>query len=249
MRPNLAGKAVLVTGGSRRIGAEIARFLHAHGAAIAIHYRSSRTEAESLAASFNEARPASGIALGADLLDIASSGRLVESCIGAFGRLDGLICNASSFFATPIGQITEEHWLDLVGTNLKAPLFLSQAAAIPLRASRGAIVNITDIHADRPLKGFPVYCAAKAGLSGLTRALAAELAPDVRVNAVAPGPILWPHDDTFDAAARAAIVDHTLMKRCGDPMDIAQAVLFFMAESPFVTGQILAIDGGRTAYL
>lgn len=249
MQANLAGKVVLVTGGGRRIGAEIARLLHAHGAATVVHFRSSRIEAESLVASLNAARPDSALALSADLLDVPSMEKLVEGCMAAFGRLDALVCNASSFLATPLGSITEEDWLNLIGTNLKAPLFLSQAAARPLRVSRGAIVNITDIHADQPLKGFPVYCAAKAGLAGLTRALALELAPEVRVNAIAPGPILWPHDDTFDPAARAEIVDDTLLKRCGEPMDIARAVLFFLSDGPFITGQVLAVDGGRSAHL
>jgi len=249
MGPKLAGKVVLITGAGRRVGATTGRLLHAHGACVAIHYRKSAMEAESLTASLNRSRPDSAIALQADLLDPVSSGRLVEACVDSFGKLNALVCNASSFFGTPLGQIDEQDWRDLMGTNLKAPLFLSQAAATQLRASHGAVVNVTDIHADRPLKGFPLYCAAKAGLAGLTRALALELAPEVTVNAVAPGPILWPEDGTFNAKDRVAIIDHTLLKRCGEPLDVARAVLFFLADAPFVTGQILAIDGGRTVHL
>ncbi|MEO8410157.1 MAG: SDR family oxidoreductase, partial [Propionivibrio sp.] len=157
--------------------------------------------------------------------------------------------NASSFFPTPLGSIDAAAWDDLVGTNVKAPLFLSQAAAPHLRAARGAVVNITDIHAERPLAGYPLYCAAKAGLLGLTRALAIELAPQVRVNAVAPGPILWPDDNAFDADARERIVAHTLLERAGSPQDVAGAVCFLLDGANYVTGQVINVDGGRTAHL
>ena len=186
----------------------------------------------------------------ADLLDTDQLSRLIDTVTSHSGRLDILINNASSFYPTPLASITENQWTDLIGTNLKAPLFLSQAAAPHLERSGGCIVNITDIHAERPLKGYPLYCAAKAGLLGLTRALALELGPRVRVNAVAPGPIEWPqgtHD--FPPEARTAIIAHTLLKRVGSPADIAQAVKFLIFDAPYVTGQVINVDGGRTAHL
>lgn len=245
----LAGKAILVTGAAKRVGAEIVRHVHAMGAAVALHFRSGSAEAEALCRECNAQRADSAISLRADLLDVAALPALVQAVLDHFGRLDGLVNNASSFFATPLGSIAEQDWSDLIGSNLKAPLFLSQAAAPALKASRGAIVNITDIHAERPLRNYPLYCAAKAGLAGLTRALALELAPEVRVNAVAPGPIQWPEGDAFDAAERSAIIDHTLLKRVGEPADIARTVAFLLAEAPYVTGQIIAVDGGRSAHL
>lgn len=245
----LAGKVVLVTGAARRVGEAIARHLHGAGATVALHYRHAATEAQALAAEFEALRPGSAACLQADLLDTASLPGLVEGVLERFGRLDGLVNNASSFFPTPLGDITEASWDDLVGSNFKAPLFLTQAAAPALAASCGAVVNITDIHAERPLAGYALYCAAKGALLTLTRALAVELGPAVRVNAVAPGPILWPAGDDFPAAARAAIVDHTLLKREGSPDDIARAVRFLLAEATYVTGQVINVDGGRSAHL
>jgi pteridine reductase len=244
----LEGKVILVTGGARRVGAAIVRRLHVAGASVLLHYRSASSAAETLADELGSARPGSVRTLRADLLATDGLPALVDRALQAFGRLDGLVNNASSFFATPVGAIREADWTDLIGTNLKAPLFLSQAAAPSLRESRGAIVNIVDIHAERPLARYPVYCAAKAGLAGLTRALAIELAPEVRVNGVAPGPIAWPETDDFDPGERAAIVEHTLLKRVGDPEDIAGAVAYLLS-APYVTGQILAVDGGRSAHL
>ncbi len=249
MASSLQDKTVLVTGAARRVGAEIARVLHAEGASLALHYRSATAEAQSLVAEFNAARPGSALAFQADLLETDHLARLVADVAEHFGQLDALVNNASSFFATPIGSIGEREWDDLLGTNLKAPLFLAQAAATHLAVARGAIVNITDIHAERPLKNYPLYCAAKAGLAGLTRALALELAPHVRVNAIAPGPILWPEDGAFDAAAQANVISRTLLKRGGDPADIARTVRFLLADAPYVTGQILAVDGGRSVFL
>ena len=249
-----AAPAILVTGAARRVGAEIARALHAAGACVAIHYRSSAAEADRLAAELNAARPDEGgesaATFAADLLAIDALPRLVEAAVARFGRLDALVNNASSFYATKVGAVDTAAWDDLSGSNLKAPLFLAQAAAPHLERSGGCIVNITDIHAERPLKGYPLYCAAKAGLLGLTRALALELGPRVRVNAVAPGPIEWPqgtHD--FPSEARTAIIAHTLLKRVGSPADIAQAVKFLIFDAPYVTGQVINIDGGRTAHL
>jgi pteridine reductase len=243
-----AGKVMLVTGGARRVGAAIVRRLHASGASIAIHYRDSTLAADDLADTLNATRPGSAICLHADLLDLAALPDLVDSVIEAFGRLDGLVNNASSFFPTPLGSIDASAFEDLVGSNFRAPLFLAQAAASHLRRAGGAIVNITDIHAERPLAGYPLYSAAKGALLALTRALAIELAPAVRVNAVAPGPILWPDDAQFPDLERAAIVAHTLLGRAGTPDDLADAVEFLI-NAKYVTGQVLNVDGGRTAHL
>jgi len=247
--PN-AAPAVLVTGAARRVGAEISRALHAAGASIAIHYRSSSAAAEQLAAALNRVRADSAAVFQADLLDVGALPRLVASAAQRFGRLDALVNNASSFFATDLATLDAAAWDDLVGTNLKAPLFLAQAAAPHLDSSGGCIVNITDIHAERPLKGYPLYCAAKAGLLGLTRALALELGPRVRVNAIAPGAIEWPQNQSdFPPAERAAIIDHTLLKRVGSPADIAGTVKFLVFDAPYITGQVINVDGGRTARL
>ena len=241
---------ILVTGAARRIGAEIARVLHGAGANIALHCRATEAEADTLAATFNACREKSALAVRHDLRDTAGLAGMVEGVVAHFGRLDALVNNASSFFPTPIGTIGAEAWDDLIGSNLKGPLFLSQAAAAHLALTRGCIVNITDVHAERPLKGYPLYCAAKAGLLGLTRALALELGPAVRVNAVAPGAIQWPENDTdFPPAEQQAIIDHTLLKRVGSPADIARTVKFLIFDAPYVTGQVINVDGGRTAHL
>lgn len=248
---------ILVTGAARRVGAEIARVLHAAGARVAVHYRGSAVAAAALAAELNALRPESAVTFAADLLDVDALPQLVEQVMAHFGRLDGLINNASSFYATKVPTGTQSAgagdlvaWDDLVGTNLKAPFFLAQAAAPHLAAAGGCIVNITDIHAERPLKGFPIYCAAKGGLLNLTRSLAIELAPAVRVNAVAPGPIEWPEDEiSFPATERAAIIEHTLLKRVGSPNDIALTVKFLVFDAPYITGQVINVDGGRTAHL
>lgn len=245
----MIGKTVLVTGAAKRVGRSIAREVHAAGANIMLHYRSAVVAAEAMVAELNSIRPDSACCQQADLLDIDALSDLVENTVGRFGRLDGLVNNASSFFATPLGQIDLAAWDDLVGSNFKAPLFLTQAAAPHLRAVHGAVVNITDIHAERPLAGYPLYCAAKAGLLGLTRALAIEMAPQVRVNAVAPGPILWPDDSSFNSETRDRIVDHTLLKRAGSPLDIARTVRFLLDDASYVTGQVINVDGGRTAHL
>ena len=245
MNPALPDHAVLITGGARRVGASIVRALHAAGARIAIHHRNSGSEATVLAAELNAQRAGSVIVLQADLLDVAQLPGLVQATLAAFGRLDVLINNASSFYETPVGQITTSQWDDLLGTNLKAPLFLAQAAAPALRASQGLILNIADIHGLRPLKNYPVYSAAKAGLISLTLSLARELAPQVRVNAIAPGPVLFPETGLSDER-QADIVNRTLLGRRGTPEDIAQAALFFAAHAPYVTGPVLAVDGGRS---
>ena len=246
----LDGKAVLVTGGAKRLGAAICRRLHAAGASLLVHYRASALEANSLQVELN-ARRGSSVALGqADLLKLPAVTKLVEMALERFGRLDAVVNNASTFYATPVGSISERAWDDLVGTNLKAPLFLAQAAAPELRKARGCIVNIIDVHAEFPLANYPVYTAAKGGLLALTRALARDLGPDVRVNGVAPGTILWPEDESWnDDLARQRIINRTALKRMGEPDDVAQAVEFLVAAAPYVTGQIIAVDGGRSINL
>ncbi len=246
MEQNLAGKTVIVTGAARRVGAAIARRLHAAGANLMLHYKSAEPDAVALQSELNASRKDSVALVRADLLDIAGLAEIVRNTVVRFDRIDALVNNASSFFPTPVGDISDEHWDDLIGTNLKAPLFLAQAAAPHLKKAGGCIVNITDIHAERPLKNYVVYSIAKAGLAGMTRSLARELGPDIRVNGVAPGPILWPEDDAFDEVSRQRIVSHTLLKRAGEPDDLARAVYFLIAEAPYVTGQIIAVDGGRS---
>ncbi|CAG0966573.1 partial tropinone reductase I, partial [Rhodocyclaceae bacterium] len=212
--------------------------------------RSSAVEAGRLAAELEAQRPGSAATAQADLLDATALSGLVAATVARFGRLDALVNNASSFYATPVGTIDEAAWADLMGSNLKGPLFLAQAAAPHLAAAAGVIVNITDVHAERPLKGYPLYSAAKAGLLGLTRALAIELAPQVRVNAVAPGAIEWPATGgDVPPAEREAIVAHTLLKRTGSPEDIARTVKFLVFDAPYITGQVINVDGGRTAHL
>jgi len=245
----MSGKTILVTGAARRLGSAIARELHATGANLMLHYRQASAAAAALASELNAVRPSSAACLQADLLDVETLPRLVADTVARFGRLDALVNNASSFFPTPLGTIDLASWDDLIGSNLKAPLFLTQAAAPHLIAAQGSVVNITDIHAERPLAAYPLYCAAKAGLLGLTRALAIELAPRVRVNAVAPGPILWPDSGVFDNAARQDIVAHTLLQRAGCPQDIARAVCYLLNDADYITGQVINVDGGRTAHL
>jgi pteridine reductase len=239
------GKTVLITGGAKRVGAAICRRLHLAGANLMLHYRSSAGEARLLQAELNHARPNSVALIQADLLDLPKLPSVVEQTLQTYGRLDALVNNASTFFPTPIGEITEAHWHDLIGTNLQVPLFLAQAAAPALRKTQGAIVNLSDIHAERPLKNYVIYSIAKAGLAGLTRSLARELAPEVRVNAVAPGPILWPDDESFDELSRQRIISHTPLKREGTPDDIARAVHFLLADGNYITGETLNVDGGR----
>ena len=241
----MQNKTVLITGGAKRVGAAICRRLHADGATLMLHYRRSAGEARLLQAELNHLRPDSVALIQADLLDDAKLPAMVEQTVQRFGRLDALVNNASSFFRTPIGDITADDWADLVGTNVRAPLFLSQAAAPALKKAQGAIVNIADIHAERPLKSYVVYSVAKAALVGLTRSLARELAPDVRVNAVAPGPVMWPEEEAFDELARARILSHTPLRREGLPDDVAKAVHFLLADAPYTTGETINVDGGR----
>jgi pteridine reductase len=243
------GKVVLITGAARRVGAAIARRLHGAGAKVVVHYHRSEREAQSLRDELNAVRADSVALIQADLLNLSGLAEMIRNTVARFDRLDVLVNNASTFHATPVGEIAESDWDSLVGTNVKAPLFLSQAAAPYLRKTLGCIVNITDIHAERPLKNYAVYSLAKSALAGLTLSLARELGPEIRVNAVAPGPILWPEDDSFDELARQRVISHTLLKRAGEPEDIARTVLFLVADSPYVTGQIIAVDGGRSINL
>jgi pteridine reductase len=240
----LAGQTALVTGGARRVGAEIVKHLHAAGATVAIHYRNSQAEAQALAAECNARRANSAAIFGADLLQLDAIAALIAAVTARCGGPHILVNNASSFYPTPFGQLTGAQWTDLMGSNLMAPLFLAQAAAGALKRAHGVIVNIVDIHGLRPLPGYIIYSTAKAALIHLTKALARELAPQVRVNAIAPGPVLWP-DSGVDELQRQEIVRSTLLQRAGTPADVARAVCFF-ASAPFVTGQILAIDGGRS---
>ncbi len=247
MEGAVQGKVILVTGGGKRVGAAICRRLHAAGATIALHYRSSAQEALALQDELNARRENSAAAFSADLLDLAALQALVNQVIARFGQLDALVNNASSFYATPLVAVDEAQWNDLSGTNLRAPLFLAQAAADELRRQHGCIVNIVDIHAERPMHGHLLYSVAKAGLVALTRGLAQEMAPQVRVNAVAPGVILWPENDLWeDETQRRKIVAHTLLKREGEPDDIARTVAFLIQDAPYITGQVISVDGGRS---
>ncbi|MFA6971149.1 MAG: pteridine reductase [Gallionella sp.] len=243
----MQGKVMLVTGGAKRVGAAICRRLHAAGATIALHYRTSASEALALQDELNSLRSDSAAAFSADLLDLPTLPRLVEQVTARFGRLDAVVNNASSFYATPLAGVDETQWHDLLGTNLRAPLFLAQAAEKELRRQHGCIVNIVDIHAERPMQGHLLYSVAKAGLVALTRGLAQEMAPQVRVNAVAPGVILWPDSlEWEDQAQRRKIVAHTLLKREGEPDDIAKTVAFLIQDAPYITGQVISVDGGRS---
>lgn len=246
----MGARVVLITGGAKRVGAAICRRLHAAGSDLMVHYRSSSDEARALQDELNARRADSVALVRADLLRAGAAATLVADTVERFGGIDVLVNNASSFYSTPVGEITEQAWDDLVGTNLKAPLFLSQAAAPHLRRRQGCIVNVIDIHAERPLKNYLVYNAAKGGLLALTRSLARELGPEVRVNGVSPGAIMWPEDDEWqDEVARQRIVNTSLLKRVGEPDDIARAVAFFVHEAPYVTGQVLAVDGGRNVHI
>lgn len=243
---SLAGQWALVTGGARRVGAEIVRTLHAAGSGVVVHHRGSPDAAAALVGDLNELRAGSAFAVSGDILDTPRLASLVEGITARTGRLDTLVNNASSFYPTPLDQVTEDQWEDLVGTNLKAPLFLAQAALPWLRESQGCIVNIIDIHAIRPLKNHPVYGAAKAGLSFLTKALARDLAPQVRVNGVAPGAVLWP-DGGISDATKEVVLRQIPLHRTGEPADIAGCILYLVRDATYVTGQVIAVDGGRSA--
>lgn len=235
----------LVTGAARRVGATIARTLHAAGYDIALHHRHSAGEAATLLAELEAVRPGSALAVQADLAEIERVPALVERVLARFGRLDALVNNASAFYPTPIGSATPAQWNELFASNAQAPFFLVQAAWPALRERRGAIVNLVDIYAERALADHPIYVMAKAALAAMTRTLAQDLAPEVRINGVAPGAVLWPAQGK-DYDDRAALLARTPLKRAGTPEDVASAVLWLLRDAPFVTGQVIRVDGGRT---
>jgi len=243
---SLTGRWALITGSGKRIGATIAETLHGAGANVVIHYFRSSDSADALVDRLNSVRAGSAIAVGADIRDSSRLEPLVAGIVARTGRLDILINNASSFYPTELGTVTEQDWDDLVHSNLKAPLFLCQAALPHLRATGGTIVNMIDIHARRPLRHYHVYGAAKAGLAMLTRSLARDLAPEIRVNGVAPGAILWPEDDEMKESVKQNIVGRIPLGRPGEPADIANTILFLVRDAPYITGQIIAVDGGRS---
>lgn len=239
------GKVVFITGAARRVGAQIARAVHAHNASVVIHYRHSAQSAEALCSELNAGRPGSAAAIQGDLNIGADLPGLAQQAVECFGRVDALVNNASSFYPTPVGESTLAQWDDLMGSNLRAPFFLSQALAGELGKNAGCIVNMVDIHASRPLKEHPIYCAAKAGLVMLTQSLAKELGPHIRVNGIAPGPVMWPENQTDDSA-KEKIIEGTLLKRPGSPQDVANTAVFLIRDATYTTGQIIAVDGGRS---
>lgn len=241
-------KTILITGGAKRIGRQMAKTLHAAGHNIAVHYRSSSGAANQLVDELNGIRDNSSVSIQADLLDINAIPRLMDAVIERFGRLDVLINNASSFYPTPIELLEEEFWNDLVGSNLKAPSFMAKYAAKHLREAGGTIINIVDIHARNPMANHPIYCSAKAGLEMLTKALARDLAPAIRVNAISPGAILWPEQQSSEAE-QAEILRKIPLQRLGDPTDIAQLALFLIDQADYITGQVIAVDGGRSVMI
>lgn len=243
----LDNKTILITGGAKRIGACVARLLHNHGTNLIIHYNRSATAAEQLASELNTERESSVSLFQGDLRDITEIRNQARNAIYAGSGLDGLINNASSFFPTPMQSATEDQWQHIMDINVKAPFFLSQALAPYLKKSQGSIVNITDIYADRPLAEHPIYSASKAALVSLTKSLARELGPDVRVNGISPGAILWPENDG-DEVSQQRLISSTPLKRIGEPDDIAKAVVFLLQSADFITGQIINVDGGRTTY-
>ena len=238
-------KTALVTGGSKRIGATTVRLLHEAGYNLVIHCRLSRQSADSLAEELNKNRVDSARVIQGDLNDETIYNNLIEQAFKCWNRLDVLVNNASSFYPTPVGSITMDDWHNLINSNMKAPLFLAQAAAPYLKQTQGNIINMLDVHAQRPMKEHPVYCAAKAGLAMLTMSLAKELGPNIRVNGVAPGAILWP-DNEMPEHTKKLILERTSLKKAGDPIDIAKTILFLVRDAHYITGQIIAVDGGRT---
>lgn len=242
----LASKVALVTGAARRIGAEIARTLHDAGMNVVLHYNASEEEAIALCEKLNQIRKNSAAAFRADMQEQESEKNLIQQAAGVWKRLDVLVNNASRFYRTTMGKVTEYAWDDLMNSNVKAPFFLAQAAAPYLAANQGCIVNITDIHAERPLRDYSIYCISKSALLMATRVLAKELGPLIRVNAVAPGPIIWPEgENQLSEEEKQKIIDSTALLRAGDPAYIAKAVLFFVRDAEYVTGQVLSVDGGR----
>jgi pteridine reductase len=244
---NDLARNVLITGAAKRIGAACARLLHSEGCNVFLHYRSSAAEAQQLCDELNQLRPGSAKIMQADLLNMPELEAVAREASVAWGGVDVLVNNASSFYPTVMSEVSERQWDELLGSNLKAPFFLSQALAKTLAGNKGCIVNIVDIHAERGLSGYPVYSIAKAGLAAMTKVLAKELGSAVRVNGVAPGAILWPDNDLSEATKRE-ILQRVMLKRSGEPGDVAKAVLFLIKDADYITGQILTVDGGRTLF-
>ncbi|MDQ7089519.1 MAG: pteridine reductase [Methylococcales bacterium] len=240
-------KNILITGAAKRIGAACATLLHRQGCNIILHYRESETQVRELCTLLNQQRPNSAQIIQADLLDFAALKQLADQATAIWGKIDGLVNNASAFYPTPLASVTEKTWDDLMGCNLKAPFFLSQALMETLGANNGCIINIIDIHAERGLKDYPIYSMAKSGLASMTRILAKELAPSIRVNGISPGAIIWPEDELSEAA-KGDIMSRIALKRAGEPDDIAKMVAFFINDAPYITGQIINVDGGRTLF-
>lgn len=238
-------KVVLITGGARRLGAEIVRHLHARGWRILLHYRHSAREAQALCATLNQQQADSCHLLPADLAQSRDIQQLAQAAMQHWGAVHALVNNASSFYPTPIETASGADWDDLFASNARAPFFLIQALLPALRQQQGAIVNLIDIHAERPLRQHTLYCMAKAAHAMMTRALAQELAPAVRVNGIAPGAILWP-EQIPDSAVQQNILNSIPLGRLGQPQDIARSIAFLLEDAPYITGQILAVDGGRS---
>ena len=239
----------LVTGSAQRIGATIIKTLHAAGYNTVIHYRHSQAPAEALTAALNAQRANSAVCIAADLNDIHAIQQLAQQSCEVWGNLDALVNSASSFYPTPVGNTTDHQWNDLINSNMKAPFFLAQALATALAEQQGAIINIADIYAEKPLANHTIYCMAKAGNAMLTKSLANELAPHVRVNGVAPGAILWPEQGgAVQPSAQEKLLEKIPLARTGLPEDIANTVLFLLRDAPYITGQIIAVDGGRSIH-
>lgn len=240
-------KVVLITGAGKRVGAAVARYCHQLGMRVAIHYRDSAQQATTSCDRFNQELQDSAVAIGADLRENDKLEGLITAVIKKWGQLDVLINNASSFYPIPLAKVTPRVWEDIMASNLKAPFFLAQSAARYLKQRKGCIINLVDIQAQRPLKNYSVYCIAKAGLVMLTKSLAKELGPDIRVNAIAPGIVLWPDDETeFNETLREKIIARNALKRAGTPQDIANTVVFLINHADFITGQVISVDGGRS---
>ncbi|NII72763.1 pteridine reductase [Dyella sp. SG562] len=245
MPPRQERPVALITGGVKRVGAQIARTLHAAGYDLVLHFRSSVNEAVALAAELEHQRAGSTLAIQGELADLDGLPAMIEQALQHYGRLDALVNNASAFFPTPVGSATTAQWNELFASNAQAPFFLAQAATPALRETHGAIVNLVDVYAERPLANHPIYCMAKAALTAMTRSLALDLAPDIRVNGIAPGAVMWPSDGKpYDD--QQAMLARTPLRRAGSPQDVAGAVLWLLRDAPFVTGQIIRIDGGRS---
>ncbi len=238
-------KVVLITGAAKRVGACVVRTLHASGARVIVHYRGSRSEADKLADELNTVRTDSCVAMQADLTKLEQVKELAEQALAVWGKVDVLVNNASAFYPTPLGSVTEQQWDELFASNVKAPFFLAQSVMESLRSQQGVIVNMVDVHAERPMKDYPVYCMAKAALVMMTKAMARDLAPEVRVNGIAPGMILWPDDEVVDPKTEKYLLNRIALKRFGEPQHIADAIKFLIEHS-YLTGQVMAVDGGRS---